>query len=113
MANKNFNTRIQLKSDTEANWDKATNFIPLKGEAIIYSADSAHPFSRLKVGDGVTVVSELPFVGNEDSQTNLFVNMTMAEYEALSQEEKMDDTIRFITDANLYPAYSEANDIEY
>lgn len=103
MANKNFNTRIQLKNDIETNWNKATNFIPLKGEAIIYSADSTHPFSRLKIGDGVTVVSELPFVGNEDSQTNSYVSMTMAEYEALSQEEKMDDTVRFITDADSLP----------
>ena len=61
-------TRIQLKSDTEANWDKAgpkngsNGFIPLSGELIIYSADNAHPFSRLKVGDGVTNVTALPFI---------------------------------------------------
>lgn len=56
-------TRIQLKNDTEENWNKATSFIPLKGELIIYLTDEAHPFSRLKVGDGVTPVTELPFVG--------------------------------------------------
>lgn len=55
-------TRIQLKNDTEANWNKARNFIPLKGELIIYSADESHPFSRLKVGDGITTVVALPFV---------------------------------------------------
>lgn len=59
-------TRIQLKSDTEVNWNKAVNFIPLKGEVIIYSADGTHPFSRLKVGDGVTNVHALPFI---DSST--------------------------------------------
>lgn len=55
-------SRIQLKNDTEANWNKAQNFIPLKGEVIIYSADDTHPFFRLKVGDGITNVTNLPFV---------------------------------------------------
>lgn len=54
--------RIQLKNDTEANWDKAKNFVPLKGEIIIYSADDTHPFSRLKVGDGNTTVNNLSFI---------------------------------------------------
>ena len=53
--------RIRLKNDTEKNWNKS-NFIPLQGELIIYSTDEAHPFFRLKVGDGVTVVTELPFI---------------------------------------------------
>ena len=56
-------TRIQLKNDTEANWNKAINFIPLKGEVIIYLADGTHPFSRFKVGDGITTVVNLPFSG--------------------------------------------------
>lgn len=61
-------SRIQLKNDTEANWNKAgpkddsQGFIPLKGELIVYSADEAHPFPRLKVGDGKTNVVALPFV---------------------------------------------------
>lgn len=55
-------TRIQLKNDTEAHWNLATNFVPLMGEVIIYSADDTHPFSRLKVGDGVTTVENLPFI---------------------------------------------------
>ena len=68
MATKTVNTRIQLKSDTEANWNKAgpkdgsRGFVPLSGELIIYSADGAHPFSRLKVGDGTQDVTALPFI---------------------------------------------------
>ena len=62
MANKTMNARVQLKCDTEVNWNKALNFVPHKGEAIIYSADSTHPFSRLKMGDGNTTVSDLPFI---------------------------------------------------
>lgn len=62
MANPTVKTRIQLKNDTEANWNKAIHFVPLQGELIIYSTDEAHPFFRLKVGDGETVVTELPFL---------------------------------------------------
>ena len=61
-------TRVQLKSDTEENWNKAgpkngsLGFVPLLGELIVYTADTAHPFSRLKIGDGATNVVELPFI---------------------------------------------------
>ena len=61
-------TRVQLKSDTEANWNKAgpkegsAGFIPLLGELIVYTADLTHPFSRLKIGDGNTNVTDLPFI---------------------------------------------------
>ena len=67
-SNNTIKTRIQLKSDTEANWNKAgpkdgsLGFIPLRGELIIYSADETHAFSRLKVGDGSTNVVALPFI---------------------------------------------------
>ena len=56
-----FETRIQLKTDTQDNWD-ASSLIPLAGEMIIYSADNNHNYSRLKVGDGVTQVTRLPFI---------------------------------------------------
>lgn len=56
-----FDTRIQLKSDTEANWI-AHPIVPLSGEMIIYTADNTHNYTRLKVGDGNTSVVNLPFV---------------------------------------------------
>ena len=67
-ANNTIKTRIRLKSDTEANWNKAgprdgsAGFVPLAGELIVYNADATHPFSRLKVGDGSTNVVNLPFI---------------------------------------------------
>ena len=67
-ANNTMKTRIQLKSDTEANWNKAApkensaGFVPLLGELIVYLADDTHPFSRLKIGDGITNVVYLPFI---------------------------------------------------
>ena len=62
MANETIKARIQLKNDTEANWNKARRFVPLKGELIIYNCDEAHPFFRIKIGDGTTSVIDLPFI---------------------------------------------------
>lgn len=63
MPNENIiNSRIQLKNDTQANWDKATDFIPKKGEVVIYNADEKHTKPRSKVGDGFTPLNKLPFV---------------------------------------------------
>lgn len=54
-------TRIVHKHDTEANWNKATSFIPKIGEFIIYDVDENFSYSRIKIGDGTTTVGELPF----------------------------------------------------
>ena len=54
--------RIIQKHETEANWNKATKFIPKLGEVIIYDPDANHTTSRIKIGDGTTVVANLPFV---------------------------------------------------
>lgn len=56
MANKTFQGRIVQKHDTEANWKKATNFIPLKGEIIIYD-----DLNKIKIGDGSTKINDLKF----------------------------------------------------
>ena len=58
---KNISTRIIHKHDTEANWNKATNFIPKEGELIVYDKDQNHSQIRLKMGDGTTKVNDLPF----------------------------------------------------
>lgn len=62
MSEKTFNSRVVHKHDTEANWLKATNFYPKQGEIIVYDKDDTHGYERLKVGDGTTLVSHLPFV---------------------------------------------------
>ena len=60
-SNKTFNTRVQMKHDVEANWQLATKFVPLAGEIIIYDADADNSFPRIKIGNGVTLVNNLPF----------------------------------------------------
>lgn len=62
MAEKILNARIVHKHDTELNWSKATNFIPKQGEIIVYDIDTTYTYERIKIGDGKTVVSALPFV---------------------------------------------------
>ena len=62
MANEFKNARIVLKHDTEENWNKALNFIPQKGEYIIYDIDDNNPKARIKLGDGINIPKDLPFV---------------------------------------------------
>lgn len=59
MSDKILKTRIKQKIDTKANWDKAVNFVPLKGEYIYYS-----DLHKVKVGDGVTKIGSLPFLAD-------------------------------------------------
>lgn len=63
---KKINSRIQQKHDVAANWAKAINFIPQKGEIIIYDAEynasgSETQAVRFKIGDGTRTVNNLPF----------------------------------------------------
>ena len=58
----NIPSRIQHKHDIESNWNKAINFIPKDGELIIYDADDIYTYPRIKVGDGVTNINNLPFI---------------------------------------------------
>lgn len=59
--NKEIVSRIVHKHDTEANWLKATSFTPLLGEIIVYDIDATHEHERFKIGDGKTLVNNLPF----------------------------------------------------
>lgn len=67
MSTKTINTRVINKHDVEANWNKAVNFVPLKGEIIVYEKDDTHTTARFKIGDGTTKVTELPFSSIPDN----------------------------------------------
>ena len=75
---KNIQTRIQHKHDIEANWLKATNFIPKAGELIIYDVDATHTEPRLKIGNGTTIVNNLPFAGDNSNATDTKVTQNAA-----------------------------------
>lgn len=57
------------KIDTNNNWDQAKNFIPLKGELIIYQEvdeDGKATSTKIKIGDGKTKVEELEFYSDTE-----------------------------------------------
>ena len=56
-----YNARVTMKSDLETSWDKATGFIPLKGEIIHYS-----DLNKIKIGDGKTTVGVLKFIAENE-----------------------------------------------
>ena len=62
MANQEFYSRIIHKHDTKENWIKAVNFIPKQGEIIVYDIDNDYNYERIKIGDGITNVNDLPFI---------------------------------------------------
>jgi len=55
-------TRIILKNGVEEDWNKVVNFIPYKGEMIVYNPDETHPYTRVKVGNGTNLPRDLPFI---------------------------------------------------
>lgn len=85
MANKTLKTRILLKTDTTANWEKAANsFIPKEGEVCIYSdriqLEDGTYVPGIKVGDGSSYIHELEFMGDDyisnEEIDSLFTNAT-------------------------------------
>lgn len=67
MSSKKITTRIQNKSGKYSEWLLADNFIPMKGEIIVYIPDNeedSRPMA-IKVGDGETLVNELEFLQND------------------------------------------------
>ena len=52
-----------IKKDTSTNWSKAKNFIPKENEVILYTDFEPN---RMKIGNGKTKISELPFVDNNE-----------------------------------------------
>lgn len=71
MSEKKIKARLQQKHDTSANWALATNFKPKAGELIIYD-----DLKKMKVGDGETLVNNLPFLSADVSQDlNNYVNL--------------------------------------
>ena len=82
MTEKQINARIQHKHDIEKNWNKATGFIPKKGEFIIYDAETSiddlpegrtHliPYVRIKIGDGENYLLNLDFISTEKLDKNI------------------------------------------
>lgn len=63
-----------IRHDTEENWEKAKNFVPPAGVMIIYDGILENgvykKLPKIKLGDGVTLVNDLPFFGLQPLQSN-------------------------------------------
>lgn len=70
---KKINTRIQVKSDSAANWTIASNastpFIPLEGEFIFINDGY-----EVKIGDGAKTVNALPYIPIIDDSVTFILN---------------------------------------
>lgn len=71
MADRILSARTIQIHDTESNWLKAVSFVPRLGEIVIYDIDENHEVERFKIGDGTTLVNDLPFTV-ETSIKNFF-----------------------------------------
>lgn len=122
--NNTIKTRIRLKSDTETNWNKAgpkdgsAGFVPLLGELIVYTADAAHPFSRLKVGDGETNVVNLPFIDSgtlNGHETEIVKIDTFTNFPSPGSSDKLyvDLSTNRIYHYDMSSGYTQLSNFEY
>lgn len=100
MAEKNINARVQHKHDVEANWLKASSFIPKQGEIIVYDVDSTHTYERIKIGDGTTVVGSLPFVNDEIRQALTSGTTKVSKAETADRATTADSATKATQDGN-------------
>ena len=67
--------QITLKHDIAANWAKAVNFIPKLDELILYDGILENgvyiELPRLKRGDGITKLNDLPFIETASSSNEI------------------------------------------
>lgn len=60
-----------IKVDTEENWNKAVNYIPDSFTIIVYTYDDKSP--KVKIGDGIHNVNDLPFLNNKEVEGSKLV----------------------------------------
>lgn len=62
---------VIFKHETEEDWNKSS-YIPDNGETVLYDPDEIHDYPRIKVGNGIDMVKDLPFAGGSDG----FIDVT-------------------------------------
>ena len=53
--------RISHLHKTESEWAQLPTWVPEDGELVIYDADKNHDYVRIKIGDGKSLLKDLPF----------------------------------------------------
>lgn len=61
MKDPNMRARISQLHKTEAAWNLLLDFVPMRGEFVVFDPDDLHDCARLKIGDGTTKLRDLPF----------------------------------------------------
>ena len=64
MEEKHFKVKVIHKCETAADWERSS-YVPSEGEIVTYKIDEQHNYERLKLGDGIHAVKDLPFVTDE------------------------------------------------
>lgn len=59
-----FKGKIIFKHETEADWS-LSSYIPENGEQVIYDPDDVHTSPRIKIGNGIDIVKDLPFASED------------------------------------------------
>lgn len=57
-----------IQKDTTAHWDQKVTFVPSNGDVIVYSDRNVINevnYPGVKIGDGLTHLADLPFVGDD------------------------------------------------
>lgn len=104
MAEKKIQARIRQKVDTKANWDKATNFVPLKGEVIIYS-----DLNQAKIGDGVTKVSALPFLKGKADASDKNPTLAWGSKSTVATVDGVDIHVTMPSNPNTHQSVTDKN----
>ena len=112
MSEKTITSRVINKHDLEVNWEKATNFIPKQGEIIVYDRETLanglimpgavtdgsgnsllnsgrtepYTYERFKIGDGIKLVSDLPFFDDQLQQQINALQSQIGDVESLLAE---------------------------
>lgn len=86
-----------LITKTTQGWEEMPEFVPGRKDIVVYS-DAYHdgdgnPVPRLKIGDGVTTVGDLPFAGNDIPPGGLAGDI-------LAKTSGADYTVAWVTPAN-------------
>lgn len=111
--------RIKIKHDTTANWDRASGFIPLVGEIIVYDDYETKTYTveeygeevektvnipNIKIGTGNAFVQDLAFVDSKTKETlmehinNLDVHTTLQEKLFWNNKVNIDDSYEQVYD---------------
>lgn len=101
MIEKKIKMRSQQKHDIEANWSRAAAFIPMAGELVVYDPDENYAYARLKVGDGVTSVVNLPFFSSKIDLTKYYTKLEIDQLIPDVSEFIRDIPEEYVTEAQL------------